>query len=356
MTVDTVPYLNPYIFPPPTKEPLPYADLPIIDLAKIATDEGRAELVRDVRAAFSDHGFLYIVNHGLSPEQTKRMFDIGELALSDAVSDEEKKKYESNTQETGSYQGYKLRKYWHINNGVRDECEMYNINRDVTKRGNPVALRPYMPEIEKFGLHNHLNVLHPLLRLLALGLGLEKNRLVDLHGYSSVGESFGMFLLYWPRSQEDEEKSGQVWLKGHSDFGSITLLYSQPVAALQILSRSGEWKWVKHIDNAMVVNAGDSLEFLSGGLYRATIHRVVQPPKDQQQYARLGVFYFALPNDDVALAPLADSPTRLLGRASPNVAAWRKERTKAYGKSQLVKKENGDEEELINGVVVKHYN
>ncbi len=78
------------------------------------------------------------------------------------------------------------------------------------------------------------------------------------------------------------------------------------------------------------------------------------------------MFYFALPNDDVALAPLADSPVlKELGiKRRPglsdehplNVAAWRKERTRAYGTSQLVKKENGDEEEVINGVVVKHYN
>lgn len=48
------------------------------------------------------------------------MFDIGDVALSDAVSDEEKKKYESNTLETGSYQGYKLRRYW-----VRASCCNY---------------------------------------------------------------------------------------------------------------------------------------------------------------------------------------------------------------------------------------
>lgn len=88
----------------------------------------------------------------------------------------------------------------------------------MTKREHPVALRPYLPEIEAFGRHNHLNVLHPLLRfvphllpalfpaeqtfrLLALGLGLEENRLVDLHGYSAVGESYGAFFqIVWRRS------------------------------------------------------------------------------------------------------------------------------------------------------------
>ena len=38
------------------------------------------------------------------------------------------------------------------------------------------------------------------------------------------------------------------------DFGTVTILYSQPVAALQILSKDGSWKWVRHIENALVRN------------------------------------------------------------------------------------------------------
>lgn len=36
------------------------------------------------------------------------------------------------------------------------------------------------------------------------------------------------------------------------DQGSLTLLWSQPVAALQIMTPDGKWKWVKHVDNALV--------------------------------------------------------------------------------------------------------
>jgi isopenicillin N synthase-like dioxygenase len=122
----------------------------------------------------------------------------------------------------------------------------------------------------------------------------------------------------YPRSEEEEQKTKNVWLKGHTgkslhscrttlntkisfflhlnpDFGTITILYSQSVAALQILTKENTWKWVKHIDNAIVrfenllvyvfvsksdfqvVNAGDAMEFLSGGFYPATIHRFVMP-------------------------------------------------------------------------------
>lgn len=113
-----------------------------------------------------------------------------------------------------------------------------------------------------------------------------------------------------------------------------------------------------------VINAGDVMEFLSGGFYKATIHRVIQPPVDQRGYGRVGVFYFAMPDDNVKLVPFADSPvlqklgiTRYCDDAdAPTMEMWRKSRISKYGLTELEKKENGVEEEIINGVVVKHYN
>ena len=69
-------------------------------------------------------------------------------------------------------------------------------------------------------------------------------------------------------------------------------------------------------------------------------------------------------NDDVKLAPLTDSPVlkrigitrRCEGDVAPTMETWRKARTSAYGQSQLkASEEENVEEEVINGVVVKHY-
>ncbi|KXN82085.1 Flavonol synthase/flavanone 3-hydroxylase [Leucoagaricus sp. SymC.cos] len=356
------PSVPPYTQPPPSTAELDYADLPIIDLSKAITPEDRVELTKQVTAAMTNQGFFYVVNHGYTSEQTKRIFDIANVPF-EHVSDAEKQTYAGTMKTSGSYQGYKLRHYWHIDNGVRDQLEHYNINRDITKRAHPESVRPLLPEIEAFAKHNHFNVLHPILRLLAIGLELPEETFVNIHGFNAVGETYVRFMKYYPRTQEEEEKTGQVWLKGHTDFGTITVLYSQPVSALQILTPEGNWKWVKHIHNALVINAGDAMEFLSGGYYRATIHRVVQPPPDQQSCTRLGVFYFAMSDDDIKLAPMSQSPVlqrvgikrRFEDDEAPTMEQWRKGRTSAYGQSGLTK--NGKvEEELINGVLVKHYN
>ncbi|KAK0234374.1 Clavaminate synthase-like protein [Armillaria nabsnona] len=342
-----------YVPPSVTQEPLDYADLPIIDLSKGPRPE-------EVREAMQSYGFFYVVGHGLSLSENQRIFDIADIPFT-AVSDEEKQRYEAKIIQTGSYQGYKLRQYWHIDNGVKDQIEHYNIHRDVTVRQHPEGLRPYLEEIEAFMRHNHFNVIHPILRLLALGLGLPENTLVDIHGSPSAGETFLRFMKYYPHSAEDNKKTKNVWLKGHTDFGSITILYSQPVSALQILTPSGDWKWIKHVENALVINAGDALEFLSGEVYRSTIHRVVQPPKDQEGYPRLGVFYFAMPDENVKLLPLVNTKApsrRFMDVDAPTMEEWRKGRTAAYGKTQLRKAEGeeGVEEEVVAGVVTKHYN
>ncbi|KAF7368490.1 hypothetical protein MVEN_00172200 [Mycena venus] len=361
----TVPQIPRYIFPPTTKEKLDYADLAVIDFSEAHDAKGRAELVIQVSEAIQTHGFFYIINHGYTPAQVFHSNGLsranGVLLCVDA---DEQRSYIAKISETGSFQGYKPRQYWHIDDGVHDQLDQYAVNRDVTKREHPEALRPLLGEIGAFARHTHFNVLHQILRLLALGLELPEDTLVNLHGFSSVGESYVRMMKYYPRSQTDELKTKNVWLKGHTDMGSITVLYSQPISALQVLGRDGKWKWIKHIENALVINTGDAMEFLSGGYYRATIHRVVQPPIDQQNHPRLGLFYFAMTDDNVKLAPLADSPVlkrfgivRGSDDDAPTMEAWRKGRTSAYGQTQLkAATEDNVEEELINGVVVKHYN
>ncbi|KZV83770.1 Clavaminate synthase-like protein [Exidia glandulosa HHB12029] len=345
---------------PVTTAELDWADLPTVDLSLTSTVDGRVALSRIVEQAMQEHGFFYVTNHGLDAEQNARIFDIADVAFS-GVSPQDKETYVAKMKENGSYQGYKPRQYWHIDNGVRDQNEHYNVNRDITRREHPEAFRPFLPGVSAFTRYNHEQILHPLLRLFARVLGLPEESLVQLHNYEAVGETYVRFMKYYPRNEEEEKSTQQVWLKGHTDFGTVTILWSQPVTALQILSRDNVWRFVKHVPNALVINAGDALEFLSGGILKATIHRVVQPPPDQRGYTRLGVFYFAMTDDTVKLAPLVKRDgiqPRFTEENAPTMADWRTARTRAYGQSVLKKNEaeKGVEEEVINGVVVRHYN
>ncbi|KAG2347243.1 Clavaminate synthase-like protein [Suillus weaverae] len=359
----TLPYVPHYVAAPPTKENLEYADLAIIDISKASSEEGRAALAIELREALLNFGFFYVVNHGYSQAQTARMFDIADVPFS-AVTDSEKQIYASTRKQNGVLQGYTSVQYADNDDRVRDQLEQYCISRDVTKRRHPEALVPLLPEIQEFSNHNYFNVLHPILRLIARSLELPEDTLVNKHVSDTAGETAVRFINY-PRTEEEEAKTKNVWLKGHTDFGSITILWSQPVAALQIRTREGEWRWIRHMENALVVNAGDALDFLTGGYYKGTIHRVVQPAVDQRNYTRLGAFYFAMPNDDIKLVPMVESPVlqrvgiqrRCEDSEAPMMEHWRKARTMAYDHSKLKSgKEKGIEEEIIHGVIIKHYN
>ena len=107
------------------------------------------------------------------------------------------------------------------------------------------------------------------------------------------------------------------------------------------------------------------MEMLSGGYYKATVHRVVQPPPDQRGYIRLGLIYFAFTDDDVKLVPVAESPVlqrvgitrKCDDTEAPTMKTWGALRAGTYGKSApSERKGDSVEEEVLNGIVIRHYN
>jgi isopenicillin N synthase-like dioxygenase len=118
-------------------------------------------------------------------------------------------------------------------------------------------------------------------------------------------------MIYRPRSKEQDDLVDNSWSRAHTDFGSLTLLWSQNVAGLQIKTKEGSWKYVPSVDGGIVCNVGDAMQFWSAGYLKSTIHRVTRPPPDQDHIHRLGLFYFVRPGDEVDIAP---APSPLLER------------------------------------------
>lgn len=262
--------------------------------------------------AMRTRGFFYVVNHGLTEADIARQVDLGYNILT-RTPIEEKRRLEGQMRVTGSYQGFKLRNYWTIDQGVKDEIEQYNYNRDLSLREHPSTMQPYMEEVKDFTEHLQKIILYRLLTLFAIALDLPEDFLVKLHDFDKKDDSWFRYMMHFhEHTEEDLKKTGGVWLKGHCDFGTLTLLFSQPMSSLQLMNHSTkEWQWVKHIPGGIVVNAGEMFEWLTGGYYKATIHRVCQPPADQRNQDRCGAFYFVVPNDDVKINTLLDESSVL---------------------------------------------
>lgn len=127
---------------------------------------------------------------------------------------------------------------------------------------------------------------------------------VKRHRYDAEGLEYLRYMAYHPRSAEDDARAGNIWARGHSDYNTLTFLFHQPIAGLQVQSPDGKWRYVRSPRDAVIVNIADALEFLSGGYLKSTVHRVVRPPEDQAGQSRLSLIYFARPEANIVLEPV----------------------------------------------------
>jgi isopenicillin N synthase-like dioxygenase len=110
------------------------------------------------------------------------------------------------------------------------------------------------------------NVAKRLLILHAIILELPEDYFLPLHDYDVPSEDFIRWMISYPRSRAEFEATEPFNIGGHADFSSLTMLFEQNVLGLQMLSREGEWLWVKPVPGGITINAGESLQHLTKGI------------------------------------------------------------------------------------------
>ncbi|KAG7099075.1 hypothetical protein E1B28_000950 [Marasmius oreades] len=343
-----------------TEREVEWADILTVDLSLYETR--KQELINTIQTALERDGFFYVVNHGIPHEKLQRQFDIGQHTF-DGVSREEKEKHIAPIKERGSFMGYKLQNYWEINDGVRDRIEHYNFYQNhidpITR--HPQPLQPFVEEAKAFLSDIRQKVLRRILNLIDGVLGLEEGYLFRLHedDKGRTGDDLLRYMIYDPLTSEESQKTRGVMLNGHTDFNSLSTLVSQPVTALQVLMPDNVWRFVKHKDGALVINIGDQLSFMSGGILKGTMHRVVSPPEDQRHYRRLGVFHFAqfingIPLNLLPSKKVYEEGHVIFDNEVPTTDQWEATRVRNYGTAKFIKGEEYDIEEIA-GIQLRHY-
>lgn len=111
---------------------------------------------------------------------------------------------------------------------------------------------------------------------------------------------------------------GDVFSVGeHTDYGLLTILLQDDCGGLQVRTPSG-WVDVPPVEGSFVVNLGDMIELLTGGLYASTPHRV----RNESGRSRLSFPFFFDPSWDAVVRPVPspsagrdDGSTRWDGRS-----------------------------------------
>ncbi|KAJ0268284.1 hypothetical protein COL940_013542 [Colletotrichum noveboracense] len=254
--------VKPWSRPQETKEDLEWAPLTTIDLSRFDEPGGKQDLAKQLYDAITRVGFWVVTGTGIDDERILRQFSIGNTFFKEPL--DEKRRFPCNFAE-GEYFGYRENERWIGDTGVKENIEMLNIHKDIpawTQVGRHRVVEDNWDEIRNF--HRDVwEVARKLFVLIAIILELPENYLADAHAYDQVSDDHLRYMIYNVRTDEEWDKAQAYSKGGHTDFGSLTLLFSQHVAGLQIRTPEGDWKFVKPVEGGITCNAADTLTFLT---------------------------------------------------------------------------------------------
>lgn len=257
--------------------------LPVIDIAPLLDGSAveRARVAGEIGAACRDTGFLYAVGHAISGCT---------LAALDAASrrffalPEEEKMAIAMAKGGRAWRGF-FPVGGELTSGKPDIKEGLYFGEELgpddarVKAGLPLHGANQFPEgvpdlrglVMDFMRTAELSA-QAILEGVALSLGLD----ADYFRRTYTAQPTMLFrVFHYPAAD-----AAEGWGVGeHTDYGLLTLLAQDDNGGLQVKSQHanerGGWIDAPPIAGALVVNIGDMLDRLTGGVYRSTPHRVL---------------------------------------------------------------------------------
>jgi len=284
-----------------------FTEVPVVDLAPLdGPVTGRADLAAEVRTICHDVGFFVVTNHGVDRSLVEAVFD--SMRTFFALPVEQRALIDK--QASPQFRGWEAVGAERTNNrpDIREQIDVWTEWPARPPDVEPRYLRllgpnQWMPDelvpgqrrllLDWFGRLGSLA--DQLLQLLALGLGLDENHLVDYFGDEPM--SLTKLISYPPTPP------GQAGVNAHHDTGFLTVLAAGDTPGLQVQSPSGAWIDVPLVPDSFVINLGEMLQAMTGNYFVATPHRVIT------RTARLSAGYFHGPSLEAKLDPLPLDPS-----------------------------------------------
>lgn len=278
-------------------------NIPSVDLSDFLSDDPntKQKFVNEIGSAYEEIGFVSLKNHFLSDKLVDDLYT--EIKSFFALSIEDKLKYE--IEGLGGQRGYvsfgkehakgkkegDLKEFWHFGQEPASDANLMDVypeNVMVSELPdfNATGMEAYRM-LEKTGVY--------VLRALALYIGLDE---FYFDHWAANGNSILRPIHYPPIT---EEPKGAVRAGAHGDINLITLLMGASTGGLQVLTKDGVWMDAIPEEDELVINVGDMLERHTNNKLRSTIHRVVNPPKEQWGSPRYSIPFFMHPRSDMKL-------------------------------------------------------
>ncbi|KAK1450477.1 gibberellin 20-oxidase [Colletotrichum melonis] len=133
-----------------------------------------------------------------------------------------------------------------------------------------------------------------LLSRLSAALGLNEELAYQQYHRKNAVCPTALGLLKYTLADVEPEKVGQI---AHTDAGSLSIVFTE-VGGLQVLKpNEDQWYYIAPKPGHAVVNVGDALRFISGGLLESSLHRII-PHKDEVTRHKYSIVYLLRPEMD----------------------------------------------------------
>ncbi|KAK4624687.1 2-oxoglutarate-dependent dioxygenase [Fulvia fulva] len=302
------------------------SNIPVVDLSWASDPVKKQALLKQLRAALFDVGFLYIINHGVAKSTTDQLASL--LPHLFALRHTKKAAWsKTNSPHFLGYSGF-AEETTLGRQDLREQFDfatelpvVYNERKDIGTNAHQTdtgssngttchrdlsklywRLRgpnQWPSEEDVPGFREALTNYHDALQALScrfvnlieeafnipvgtfdhfFGLPSQSNPTsVDAPKRSFLPPQHRIKLCRYPPA--DPQSNGGQGVGAHKDSsGWLTFLYqvgNEP--GLEVLSSSGHWLPVKPIEGCFVVNVGNAFEAATEGTVKATIHRVIAP-------------------------------------------------------------------------------
>jgi isopenicillin N synthase-like dioxygenase len=276
---------------------------PVIPTLSLRDVEDSA-FVRDLGAAYENHGFVIITDHGIPQPLIDRFLGMYQTFF--ARPEAQKRRY--HVEGGGGARGYTpfgietakgsrhsdLKEFWHVGRELPAGHPYRHYMADNVWIDDIAGFKD--TNIEMFETFDRSG--RRLLTAIARVLGLDPAFFEDkVHLGNSV-----LRVIHYPPMPPNPTES--IRAGAHEDINVITLLLGAEEPGLQVLTRQGEWLPVNPAPGSMVVNVGDMLQRLTNGVLRSTSHRVINPASARAQNARYSMPFFLHFNPDFPIAAL----------------------------------------------------
>jgi len=262
--------------------------LPVVDYREL-------EFSEPLGRAFEDLGFIELMNHPVDLSLLERAYALGEQFFN--LSPTHKKKYVDPLYfGQRGYSAFGLKK----KAGTDEFDDSVPEFKEAWQMGRATNLWPLEYEFQQtyLSLFGQLeNLSFHVLDACSSYLGQERSYLRQM---ATEGTSF-LRVLHYPALSEDFEES-RVRMSEHEDLSLVTLLCAPTVEGLQILGSSGEWISAGSAQDSIVINVGELLSYLTHGVFKSAVHRVVRSKAGYLR--RLSIPFFVIPDDAKTLSPV----------------------------------------------------